>query len=544
MDGSRFDDLARGLAVGASRRRVLKALAGSALAGLAGLAGAGRASAACAGFGRRCTTTPCCAELGLTCSRGVCGCPAGATPCNRTGAGMACVSCPDPYMRPTGPGCSCECIGGLRVCGNACVNVLTDPRNCGGCAGTPGHEPCGPEETCSGGRCRPLTCRPDHAPCDHRCVPACPEGYNADCTCASPGCPEEPCPVAGQFRNPDTCACACPPGTDECGDRCVEVCTGAKELNPGSCQCECPAGTTDCGNDCGTNADCAHFPGSILDPSPGTHCVCTCPSGTVRCGSPQRCEGPCSEEGAIRDPITCECVCPIGTVPCSGACYTDGNCHASKPGTILDPITCECVCPSGATDCGDSCATDAACAHLPGSVLDPSPGTHCLCVCPSGTTACGGACVQACNGGKALNANCECGCPTGTVDCNGQCVPEGPCCPPPKLSCGDSSAVCCAHGLYAPDGTELIPATEHCCAALNDQGQVERYCCPLTGTCPNCTDTCAEYPAPGHYCCPVGTKQWRPEPECAYKCCPVVFSGDVPDPYDCSVCVDPVPAAT
>ena len=73
MDGRRFDQWTRGIVDGASRRGVIKALAGSALAGVAVRVGIGRATvaAACDYNGDSCDRDRDCCE-GLICRRGEC----------------------------------------------------------------------------------------------------------------------------------------------------------------------------------------------------------------------------------------------------------------------------------------------------------------------------------------------------------------------------------------------------------------------------------------------------------------------------------------
>src|SRR4051812_27331930 len=57
-----------------------------------------------------------------------------------------------------------DCPDGLERCGDECVDVASDFRNCGACA-----SPCGGSRTCSSGRCSGsgggLSCPPEAPAC-------------------------------------------------------------------------------------------------------------------------------------------------------------------------------------------------------------------------------------------------------------------------------------------------------------------------------------------------------------------------------------------
>ena len=116
-----FDAVARAVAAGASRRQVLRLLAiGTVTAWLPGRAGAAPARQDCAG-------------MGLTDCGGVC-VDISSDPFNCGGCGLACESgvC-------EGGGCSplqvnIGCVSPLVDCGGGgCVDLSSDPFNCGGC---------------------------------------------------------------------------------------------------------------------------------------------------------------------------------------------------------------------------------------------------------------------------------------------------------------------------------------------------------------------------------------------------------------------------
>ena len=122
-DGERLDDLARMLASGQPRRRVLAGLAGgflSALAAALGRRGTTEAQGICAGYGRTCRSTGCC-----------------------TTAGAECRCYPNGH-------CRCVCPDGKTFCAgtDSCVATQTDPTNCGACGNV-----CATGQVCAAGRC-------------------------------------------------------------------------------------------------------------------------------------------------------------------------------------------------------------------------------------------------------------------------------------------------------------------------------------------------------------------------------------------------------
>lgn len=182
MDGKRFDGLARFVASRPNRRRVLGALAGGVVAGVAAFRPASPAQAitcnpagaicirdrnccsgACDRRTHRCVCSNTCqngGHLNHDCS---CDCPAG---CQNGGTLNADCTCTCSAVCQNGgtqePDCSCSCV-------NACQNGGTLNDDCS----------CTCTNTCESGKSLNSICV---------CCPTCPENYVAqtDCTCVCP----------------------------------------------------------------------------------------------------------------------------------------------------------------------------------------------------------------------------------------------------------------------------------------------------------------------------------------------------------------------
>ena len=202
MDRDRFDSLSKAVAAGASRRQLLKLLAGGALGGIAGVARIGSGDAkprpdGCTGSGGNCDASrPCCADS--VCINGKC-----------------CLT--------------------RKICDGArCTDLDNDPNNCGSCGNA-----CAVGQICLAGVCG---CTPD----------SCPEPFpNATVECRPGGCFFQCNPgfedCDGNYEN--GCETVVPPPSDQsCGfDNCNRVqcpeettCIRCGSLGAGIC---CPSGT-------------------------------------------------------------------------------------------------------------------------------------------------------------------------------------------------------------------------------------------------------------------------------------------------------------
>jgi hypothetical protein len=162
MDGTRFDNLARSLAMSGTRRRLLVGFAAGAL----GIVGFGTTDAAV------------CRTAGRSCGKDAHCCSGN---CTKDASGRRCCACPPP---------TAECHG---LCVETATAYLSDPKNCGAC----GHR-------CPRTRCEVATCRggicglaPDPAAVDLSCNDGDKCTVNdvcqADGTCVGTpvGCPDQ-----------------------------------------------------------------------------------------------------------------------------------------------------------------------------------------------------------------------------------------------------------------------------------------------------------------------------------------------------------------
>jgi hypothetical protein len=208
MDGHRFDDLTKRLAVGTSRRRVIKGLAGSVAGGLAVLAGRHGADAR-----RRtqasCGNTVCAGDPGI--------CNDGCVCCEYANGNSRCM----PPNRCTG---EVVCPGGLEFCDGSCTTLGT-MENCSSCGDT-----CGVNEVCgeNGCECSGAGLTDINGFC-FRTIPDNSAASGQMCRTAGPQCHG-----AGSVSGTGSYVCIaytgnicdenCPTGVCQNGDKCVAPC--------------------------------------------------------------------------------------------------------------------------------------------------------------------------------------------------------------------------------------------------------------------------------------------------------------------------------
>jgi hypothetical protein len=291
-----LDTLARTVAGGGHSRRAFLGRTGTGLgeAVLALLTPRWLAAAtACAEAGQSCNKRACCRDL--TCIPGVqicclknqvCGnacCPSGSR-CLTGGGKPRCVcdatSCPSGCCQGAtcqpgttaqacgSGGAACQaCTGGTSCCAGSCVNLQTNPDNCGAC----GHI-CPPGQPCVNGACQCAATAPNFCASTNTCLAACPAGTSfnpSTCQCEAAGiCPQGGLTCSGDFT-PFVCGATGPQGLCLCTRRaegdvaCVEVqgCPGQSCTTTADCPSGqicvvgcCPTEIFACHNPCGTTA--------------------------------------------------------------------------------------------------------------------------------------------------------------------------------------------------------------------------------------------------------------------------------------------------
>ncbi len=382
------------------------ALPGVAPDAAACVAGACEIAGACApGFGdcNGDASDGCEVDLSTASDCGACGnaCVSGVEVCSADGAGVF--------------ACETSCGGATPDrCGDACVDLASDPTSCGACGAVCPGAPFG-TAVCDAGACE-LACDAGY----HVCGDACAE----DASVASCGASCSPCPVpanASATCDGTACGYACLPGFADCDGSAANGCESDLSA-PSSCGA--------CANDC------TALPGVSSSAVRCTAGACdvtgACAPGRADCagGAADGCESDLSSSSSCG---ACGVACDAATETCepaSGGGYVCTNgCDASAPARCgaacvdldSDPAHCgacgaSCASPSG----GSATCTAGAC----GFVCDASHhacGDACL---PNDDPAsCGSSCTP-CAAPANATATCEAGtcgfvCVPGFADCDG-----------------------------------------------------------------------------------------------------------------------------
>jgi len=350
-------------------------------------------------------------------------------------------------------GCGCE--SPRLDCGSSgdfsnCVDVNSDPLNCGGCGNV-----CGGGLSCIGGFCtfQDLCFDPNVCPPNSTCANA---SGTRECRCN-----------AGFEPNFNSTECI---DVDECS-RGLHNCSGGSNncINFfGGFECLCGPGFQDLGFGCVDINECANG---------------------FNCGN-----GFCSNFiGSF------ECVCDPGFAPhpISRVCQLVDECQA---GFLEDFRWCNGQCshlpsdPNNCGFCGRTCFDNTFCDN--GScACDNDALTYCNSTCvntETNTQHCGRCNSRCPTGAGCVNGSCSC--PTGQVSCAGQCVTLGTldhC-----LSCNDSCGVgasCTPGGCQCPASTPLV-CDGYCVNSDEDEancGSCFRYC-PENATCTEGECECPE----------------------------------------------------
>jgi hypothetical protein len=350
--------------------------------------------------------------------------------------------------------CACSCAAGFTECGDDCVTLTTDRRNCGACANV-----CAPHEACCFGNCVALNRDPNCGVCGADCKArgntCCPtQGGAARGSCVDLRHDAKNCGSCGRacaqkYTFCDQGRCACEPGSPPCGSGCCppgETCcvdekgnAACRDLRRDDRNCG------ECGVLCGSGLTCCNGTCVDLMSSPTN-----CGSCDIACTASQRCQ-------------MGRCVCVAGTIACGSDCCTPGlTCCTNRCADLQrDPSHCgRCgtVCPAG-TSCQSG-----------------------RCLCPSGKPLCGVGCCLA--GQLCSHEHC---CPAGHAWCNGQCIDVRS----DPLNCGEcnrpvTNFSIAANGyvtivdLTCANGSPVCPANYSPCPA-----NAGLSCCPSAS--PVCT---------------------------------------------------------
>lgn len=219
---------------------------------------------------------------------------------------------------PPGESCEaggCGCPAGLVACGNACVDVTTNPVHCGGCSIA-----CPPATVCTGGVCAGA-CTGGLADCGGACVDLSSDPLH--CGACNAVCPPGTSCVSG------ACQGSCPPGLDLCAGLCVDLATDP--TNCGGCGIACGPGEPCQGGACmqctGTSAC------GICDVQPIGPMVPATASGSTL-GAPDHFDPTCGPGGSGERAYTF-------TAPASGTYVFDTQMSAYDTVlALLDPASC------------------------------------------------------------------------------------------------------------------------------------------------------------------------------------------------------------
>lgn len=332
--------------------------------------------------GARCISTECpapwatCAALDGTLPPYACGTDLGSDVANCGACGHACRPASSAYhvhMRCSSGQCQAFCTEDHADCNgipdDGCESsTLDDPANCGSCGVT-----CAPGVACKNGKCG---CPPGTTECGDRCVDLASD--DANCGACGFACLDHPPADAGALRPHTYFGCA----EGQCKDlRCVQNgaefwadCNGS--LDPDGCEVDLRSDLGNCGS-CGKTC------------APGKQCFsingltdCQCQQGQTLCAAqPPLGSAYCTDlESDPRNCGACGYVCPY--LPNGKSICVQGRCKAE-----CTPQTADC---NGRDD--DGCEVD----------LNKDPRN-----CGACGVACDVARGQPCVGGRCVTRDCQ-----------------------------------------------------------------------------------------------------------------------------------------
>jgi hypothetical protein len=285
------------------------------------------------------------------------------------------------------------CPDGTVPCGEICVDLTSDPSNCGACRVS-----CSPDRTCVEGAC---ACLPGLTDCWGACVNTASDPSNCG-TCGTV-CPE------GLVCNVGTCSSGCSEGLVDCGGACVDLSTDL--MNCGACGRSCPTAI-------GADPVCVESACVLqcrpnrwdLDGEPGCEYECVWSSDSETCdGVDNNCEG-LRDEGfpCVRGTmVDCNTTCgSAGRGTCTLDCQSPSGSQCTPPAETCDGRDEDCdTVPDNGFACvlglGATCTT--ACGTPGGRACEAPSCTWSPC-CADGEV-CGNGCDDNCNG--AVDEGCS-----------------------------------------------------------------------------------------------------------------------------------------
>ncbi|AKU95210.1 Tryptophan synthase alpha chain [Labilithrix luteola] len=225
---------------------------------------------------------------------------------------------------------SYTCTGPFTTCPTShfpCdVNVMTDPKNCGGCGiECPSMNTEGAYLDCVAGKCVP-SCLEGYADCNGVREDLCETrlGDNDNCNGCGDACPDpaKPCIYDDDAKKGQ---CGCDKGRSFCAGACVDLETS--DDNCGACGVACPR----------TGAS-----------EPGSNAHYGCDEGT--CGHVKCDQGFANCDGKNDNGCEANLLSPTSCGACNIACDPGQTCRRNSKGEA------ECICAKGQTLCGDTCA--------------------------------------------------------------------------------------------------------------------------------------------------------------------------------------------
>ena len=197
--------------------------------------------------------------------------------------GPSCIACPVPAAHGAAAcvddQCELDCESGYVQCPGACVDLNSDPDNCGTC----GHE-CTSPQACISSNCAANPCGSGY----HYCS-GCVSNYDV-ANCGTSSC--SPCPAQNGTATCDgvSCGITCDTSYHECSgacvtnasvDHCGQSCgacpaptNGTATCNGTSCGVTCTGGYKPCGSECIPNADtCSNWQQVTLSTHPSARAL-------------------------------------------------------------------------------------------------------------------------------------------------------------------------------------------------------------------------------------------------------------------------------